>query len=313
MRIVKSSVDIIIQECGADGLFKHMEKIGRIAYRSEDKSGPETTQPFLNKIKKLGHWSVFEGGTVYISVLLFLGFKIMRKIRKVSACQWSKYKIRGLHMNITTNYRVWMKARLGDDLLRKYWKDPKHDSHYLRVTTFWVCDRAIAQEVLRHRILSPTMESTRYVNYSKKLGIEFILPQWVVKEYTSIMGISPEECIAAQQIWDKCIEMGSERVISRNEFLRKSEAEYHKEIKVFGLNAQEARDVLPLELRTNLYLTGWLKDWIETNKDPESTEKVGVIALRTDKDAHPNVRVLALDLRQQIIEMYKDSKELILI
>ena len=35
MKIVKSSVSILPQEPGVDGLMKHVEKLGRIAYLSE--------------------------------------------------------------------------------------------------------------------------------------------------------------------------------------------------------------------------------------------------------------------------------------
>ena len=39
MKVVESSVDLLEQGPGIDGLYAHMETVGRISHRSESKQG----------------------------------------------------------------------------------------------------------------------------------------------------------------------------------------------------------------------------------------------------------------------------------
>ena len=52
---------------------------------------------------------------------------------------------------------------------------------FVDVTVKFVISRAIANEIVRHRIASYAQESTRYVNYKKK-EMEFIMPDFVKKD-----------------------------------------------------------------------------------------------------------------------------------
>ena len=69
------------------------------------------------------------------------------------------------------------------------------------------------------------------------------------------------------------------------------------------LTAQEARDCLPHGLRCELFTTGYVKDFVYENPNPETNpEKAGFFYLRCASDAHPDIRVLAQDLKSQFIE-----------
>ena len=97
------------------------------------------------------------------------------------------------------------------------------------LTVLFICDRAIAQEITRHRIASFTGESTRYVSY--KDDAEFIHP-FGEKDI-------PDE-------WYKGIQQ--------------SEESYQYLIKN-GVSPQIARSVLPLALAQRIYVTANLREW----------------------------------------------------
>ena len=70
-----------------------------------------------------------------------------------------------------------------DKALVKRLINSKHDAmlEFVDITVKFTCDRAIANELVRHRMASYAQESTRYCNYSKdKFGNEltFTIPSW---------------------------------------------------------------------------------------------------------------------------------------
>ena len=66
MKLIDSSVDILEQEPGVIGLYKHIEKVGRVTYKSEDKITDTSYINFINMLDKRGHWAPFDLGTVYL-------------------------------------------------------------------------------------------------------------------------------------------------------------------------------------------------------------------------------------------------------
>ena len=119
----------------------------------------------------------------------------------------------------------------------------------------FICDRAIANELVRHRVFSFSQESTRYVNYKK--GVEFIRPV-------------PFE-------WAKDCE--DKRFFAWEEVCRTAEV-YYKELVENGCSPQEARNVLPLSTKTELIMTGTHKQWED------------MLKLRLNRAAHPQMQYL---------------------
>lgn len=136
---------------------------------------------------------------------------------------------------------------------------------FFDITVKFTCDRAIANEIVRHRIASYAQESTRYCNYSKdKFNNEltFIKPIW----YDSL-GITHKQDFEIA--------------------LERCEDDYLEFIKQ-GWTPQQARAVLPLALKTELNMKTNLREWRHFFK------------LRCSTAAHPDIRVLALDLLEQM-------------
>jgi thymidylate synthase (FAD) len=68
MRLIKSSFEILEQEPGIQGIYKQIERAGRLSYKSEDKITEDSAEKFVNILIKRGHTSCLEHGTVYLYI-----------------------------------------------------------------------------------------------------------------------------------------------------------------------------------------------------------------------------------------------------
>ena len=153
---------------------------------------------------------------------------------------------------ITTNYRVLVENNWLDDL--QYLCSPT-EFHEKKYTMRFTCSRAIANELVRHRIMSFLQESTRYINYSKERhggDITFIKPSWLNCSYEDIP-VESELCYLAKQHPDEA----EHRFIAS---LIESKYAYMTLLQK-GCPPQQARDVLPNATKTELIMTGFSSDW----------------------------------------------------
>ena len=142
-----------------------------------------------------------------------------------------------------------------------------------------ICDRGVTHEIVRHRLFSYAQESTRYVNYNKK-GMQVIEPCFWYGNEDSILA-SPT-CIA---VWEQAMEQ--------------AEINYNKMIEN-GATPQEARSVLPNSLKTEIVITGNLREWKHFFK------------LRTSEKAHPQMQEVANmileDIRKRVPIIFDEVK-----
>lgn len=261
MRLIKPSVEIIKQEeYDLNHIFKFIELAGRTCYKSEDKITEDSAKEFVDRMIKSGHGAMLEHGTVYLTIPNKDGIKNLL-IYYYEKNPYSKVVLTNDNVYITTNYRVIIENNWNDDL--EYITTPT-EFHVKRTTVKFICDRAIANEFVRHRVFSFAQESTRYCNYSKdKFGNEltFILPNWVNENYKSIEN---------SELTDLTFRM----------FLEKAEETYFLLLKL-GWTPQQARNVLPNSLKTELIMTGFDSDWQH------------FFELRCAPNAHPQAKELA--------------------
>lgn len=128
-------------------------------------------------------------------------------------------------------------------------------------------DRAIANELERHRLCSFAQESTRYCNYSKdKFGNEltFVQPEWIFDLFTYDASIWADACVMAEHTYLTLLKK--------------------------GLKPEDARCVLPLSLATKLVMTTNYAEWRH------------ILKLRTAKGAHPQMRALTIPLLKELQE-----------
>lgn len=119
----------------------------------------------------------------------------------------------------------------------------------------FVCDRAIANEIVRHRLFSFAQESTRWCDYSKE---KFDHEVTVIDP--GLDHESPEYCT-----WSFAMSM--------------CESAYMAMIHA-GVKPEIARKVLPLGLKTELVVTGNYREWRH------------FCEVRYSKTAHPEIRQL---------------------
>lgn len=268
MRLIKPKVEIINQEPGVEGLFKHMELCARTCYKSEDKITEDSARKFIdNVIVARGHTAMLEHGTVYLKIPYGIMYDTGYFSNEAIATKYidNPYSIVQNsqiydYWCVTSNYRVLLQNGWLDDL--QYLCEPT-EYHAKRITVRFVCDMGVAREFCRHRVFSFAQESTRYCNYAKdKFGKEctFIIPSWL---YDSPEGLFIAELQNAEFTYSKLLEQ--------------------------GWTAQQARNVLPLALKTELIMTGTDEQW------------AGFFNLRCARDAHPQARELAIELRDRMI------------
>ena len=261
MKLIKPSFEIIEQPSGLEGMYKQIELVGRVSYKSEDKITENSAKEFVDKMIKLDHGAVLEHGTVYLMARSVPSKNWEGDDILVDPLKWyennnySKHT-RGVLDNtfyhlVVTNLRVIIENNKLDDL--KYLCEPT-EFHEKRVCVKFICDRGISHEFVRHRHFSFMQESTRYCNYSKnKFGNEltFIHPCWTnipEGDYGNVF--NPKE---------------PDITLASNEYafidiLRESE-KYYIELTNNGWTPQQARAVLPNALKTELYMTGFISDW----------------------------------------------------
>lgn len=289
MKLIKPSFEIQEQPSGLEGVYKQIERVGRVCYKSEDKITEDSAKPFVDRMIKSGHGAMLEHGTVYLKV-----FNVIENSELIDKYKSNKYSVvkegtevynchgdmlYGSCKCITTNYRVLVENGWLDDL--KYICKPT-EFHEKRITVHFVCDRGVSHEFVRHRVMSFAQESTRYCNYSKdKFGNEltFIQPCWLDDERLKLYG--PYHTV----IRDKSLE--SIFIASLNN----AEKDYIDLIDL-GWKPQEARAVLPNSLKTELVVTGFVSDW---------NHFFDLRARGTTGAPHPQAKELAEPLMKEFI------------
>lgn len=258
MKLINPSVELITQAPGLEGIYKQVERVGRVCYKSEDKITEDSAKPFVDRMIKSGHGAMLEHGTIY----LFIPWNEYYD-KKTIKYLYNKYSVnngvKDAGVYITTNLRVLVENGWLDDL--QYICEPT-EFHERRVTVHFVCDRGVSHEFVRHRVMSFAQESTRYCNYSKdKFGNEltFIKPCWLDIPTGQYVYWDGDWC----DINKMKIQLPEGEHKDIDAFLwTLNNAETHYTLLInSGWKPQEARAVLPNSLKTELVVTGFVSDW----------------------------------------------------
>lgn len=128
-----------------------------------------------------------------------------------------------------------------------------------KATVFFVTDRGVTHEIVRHRISSYSQESTRYCNYtSEKFGNEItVIAPFFYPPNSSQYEIWKESCLASENAYIQLIA---------------------------NSKPQEARTVLPNSLKTEIAVTYNFREWRHFFK------------LRCSRQAHPQMQQVAIPL-----------------
>ena len=319
MKLIKQSFEILEQkDFTLVGIKKLIERCGRVSHKSEDRITEDSAETFVERMKEMKHLSTCEFGTVYLyykvdkpstMVKEIIDFYKNNQYSKVecvnsysntySECGMGRlYDIEYSEYFITTNLRVCLENNRQEYLTKALCEPTEY--HEKRYTVKFLCDRGILAEFTRHRKFSFMAESTRYCNYSKdKFGNEltFIKPCWV-DENNLPKGINHTKddwgSLFCEFYYEATEEGKNDGLIVSPErnfifSLQTSEQLYFSLLKN-GWKAEQARNILPLSLKTELYMCGFAEDW----------EKF--FELRTASNAHPQARELAIPLKEEFIK-----------
>lgn len=290
MRIIKPSFEIWDQEEGLEGIYKQIERAGRVCYKSEDKITEDSAKEFVERMIKSGHGAMLEHGTVYLHGSdNFAGGLHLNNYKKSPYSRVNiihNFMTGTDHIYITTNYRVLVENGWLDDL--KYICEPT-EYHAKRITVKFICDRGVSHEFVRHRVFSFAQESTRYCNYSKDKfqGVTYIQPPWLDGDISNEDGskfndvytdIYLHTLTTAENAYLDLLKQWDNKVPDKR---------FKSGYKNNPWTPQQARAVLPNSLKTELVMTGFASDWEHFFK------------LRDAGSAHPQARELAHPLHEE--------------
>lgn len=249
MKLINPSVELIAQTPGLEGIYKQIERVGRVCYKSEDKITEDSAKPFVERMIKSQHLAMLEHSTVYLAAscnsedLIFW---------KVANSPYSKIVCndRVNMLYITTNLRVIAELNAWE-IIDKYLCEPT-ELHIKRICLKFITSIGVSREFNRHRV-SIAEQSTRYCNYAKdKFGgeVTFVIPSW----------LNLKEGSYNSKDYYKDFYINDNPEYSYIIHLLTAEATYLRLIKD-GWQPQQARETLPLATATEVVYTTFEDDW----------------------------------------------------
>lgn len=295
MEIINQSFEIINRSINPEKL---IELCGRTCYKSADKITDDSSTKFVKMLTKRGHLSVIE----HAVLTLKMDYQLKNNI--IDDVDNEIIKFININYNtLTANLRAWLEFLKNNYIDRAFFNNihakvyefapniykavfnrkPKYDNECYNVvisdepvvdyiTVKFITNRGVTHELVRHRPASYSQESTRYVNYGGD-NIQIIRPVWLSDD---ILGITNKLVssypIGETLFMNACLD--SER--------------YYKYLLESGSRPEQAREVLPNSLKTEIIVTADIKEWEH------------ILNLRCSNAAHPQIRELMIGLRDKL-------------
>lgn len=278
------------------------EFAGRLCYKSESKIEHGSYQKFLFMLMNKGHTSILEHCPIYIC-----GYKndLGTVANAIIKSSFSRFTTRTDTVTSTNPfYYIYSNLRVvydfdsdfakqlvmtstieGDDI----WKDqgvawfvPKFNSPYARMSAYITTLRSVVDELVRERVQSMAVESTRWCDYSnnsKFEGITFCLPHWInysifdscMKRFLADVKEANINKDKINKLYDYkdiafCLYQNTEAIEAKRcyHYIRASildEILYNEAKDELKLPAQDAREYLFLGVKSEMYYTGYNEDW----------------------------------------------------
>jgi thymidylate synthase (FAD) len=290
MELIKSSSSIMSYDINP---LKHIELIARNCYKSEDKITDESCIPFVKMLYSKDHDAMLEFYPFYFHTknsisneLLYLNAQpdingdlmihnhpnkpfTQLSCNLRTAIMISKYngdlagaiikqypELEFLFIRKIFNFNTTLEIDYGVDISLRY------------LTARFICDRGVSHELVRHRMCSFAQESTRYCNY--KSGVQFIIPSYF-EQYSNTDKV-PHEYLVWIDHMEEC------EVV-------------YKQSLADGQTPQQARNLLPNSLKTEIIVQARLSEWKH------------IFEQRCSKSAHPDMQALMIPFRKKVCEI----------
>ena len=312
IKVVNPSVELWKQEgYTLDAIWKHIARCARVCYQSVPKDNEEDNYSFLVRTLFRGvepknintkdlvkyHLSVCEHATVHLKYPLFMPRAAAQATRFIHN-HYSRTREHEGYIYVTTNMRV---------LIEHHWMDelefidatPNCPYYVTRHTVCFITDIGASRELNRHRVNSVSEESTRYCAYDKGKfgnGITVAKLPWIPEVDPNDEGHDYNEgFFNDNEVFDNNIieEQYTDNWTAVDWFfygLQICDLVYRK-TRELGWTAQQAREILPLNTKTQVVHTAFVDDWEHW------------IALRSNEisgKVHPMMSELAKQLVKQV-------------
>lgn len=299
MEFITPGFTIWEQGTTIEDMWKHIARCTRVCYQSDKKNTDETEEEFVKRVilrhepwnSEANHLAMLEHGTVYLRF-----HRSDVAYRKFDGNPYTKITADDDYRYVTTNFRVIIENNLLWHFDNYVCVPTKH--HARRVTVSFTTNIGVTREFNRHRVNSPSEESTRYCNYNRRgTGhIKYMLPEWLRDE-------EHLPYIESHQ-FDKISSYCEDVLANDNLIDNWCDIDYYLfalTVSEFCYNAlitknwkpQQAREVLPLATKSQLIHTAFIDDWKH------------FFALRADGVSgppHPNAKALAVPIKQEFIK-----------
>ena len=287
MRIEQPSFEIWPQEEGINGVYKQIERAGRVCYKSEKNASEDSAKPFVERMIAADHTAMLEHGTVYLKGA------VENLVNRYANNRFSRIHVKDSVAYVTTNLRVVAENKWMEDL-GCFCEPTSH--HEQRITVHFTTQVGVTREFNRHRANSMAEQSTRYCNYSKdKFGGEIAinLPEWIKKEADCQKIYQELNHNLLKQLCKELVTEKNQQAWSAvdNWFFANLACEYaYLNLISLGRKPQEARVVLPLDINTELVHTAFVSDW---------KHFFDLRALGTTGAPHPDAKAIAAPLFEE--------------
>lgn len=312
-------------------VYRKIEKIARVCYKSEGRMSETSYEDLINKLKFLKHTPMLEHHTCVMEVSEKLYTDLIKDKYKFMNYSGSdnRYIISGnitalmqAPRNVAMDYVLAFLNRkfpllfsgcqfntpveesTGYALHLMNSKEIEYLPYTIRrdhatVTAFFLVDRGVSHEIVRHRPPSFGQESTRYCNYAHEKyegDLQWILPVWMDRKFIGTykfretIDLMSNTRLATLYNTEnpEIIHSLAEDEIGFFQAIQSSENSYLR-LRELGWVPQQARDVLCHSLKVEMYMTATLTEWEHFFK------------MRVPTTAHCQMREVTIPLQTEFL------------
>lgn len=286
IKVINQNVEVWKQEgYTLDAIWKHIARCARVCYQSVPKNNGETDYEFLVRTLFRGidflnkpytdddvlktHLSVCEHGTIHLKYPLFMARAAAKATRFIHN-NYSRTKEHEDYIYVTTNMRVLIEHHWMNEL--EFIDNTPNCPYYIpRPTVCFITDIGASRELNRHRCHSVSEESTRYCRYTaNKFGGNITVAKlpWIDYKNDESEETNYENgFFSDNEVYDEeentilgHLTDGWSAIDWFLYGLQISNLIYNKCVQL-GWTAQQAREILPLNTKTQVVHTAFVNDW----------------------------------------------------
>lgn len=258
-------------------MYKRLEHVGRVCYNSYKNVSEDSAKRFVDGAIKVGHTSILEHARVLVPLNRMLDktgpFQIPVKgdpgKRLFLRCREPGMEHSQDANCVSVNMRDYLE--IFGEIESALGLPVDHQFYTFELST----SIGIQNELVRHRVMSFMVQSTRYVDISAGLPVLYPFPYDWAGLYDGPLGkeFDIKRVVGA----DMC---------KLDSYLEVAElaAETYPALIASGMTKQEARDILPKYTGTTMFMSGTTEQWMS------------VFKLRCPKSAHPQIRLLMYEI-----------------